>query len=139
MCQSWMGVAAGLLIAVGAIGCAQITPPASPLTQEIREESVEVNPTQALEASPASKKLVRQAKEDLAGRLSVSVDDIELVEAQSVIWPDSSMGCPKPGMAYTQIQHDGLLIRLRVGDRIYEYHSGGGRPPFLCEEAAKDK
>jgi hypothetical protein len=37
-------------------------------------------------------------------------------------------------VAYTQVQVEGLLIRLRVGKRVYEYHSGGGRPPFLCEQ-----
>jgi hypothetical protein len=27
----------------------------------------------------------------------------------------------------------GELIRLRVEERLYEYHSGSNRPPFLCQ------
>ena len=43
---------------------------------------------------------VRQAQQDLAKRLSVPVDQIELVEVRDVIWPDKGLGCPQPGMAY---------------------------------------
>jgi len=81
-------------------------------------------------------KLVTQAKEDLAKRLNIATDQIDLIELQSVVWPDGSLGCPQPGMGYIQVQVDGLLIRLRVGGRIYEYHSGGNRGPFLCEQPA---
>ncbi len=82
---------------------------------------------------PSLEKIVTQAKDDLAQRLAMDPGQIELVEAASVTWPDGSLGCPQPGMAYTQALVDGLLIRLRAGDRIYEYHSGAGRAPFLCE------
>ncbi len=106
-------------------------------TQVIQEETVAVNPTIPSPSDPALQGLVMQAKENLAGRLSVGVDQIDLIEAEAVVWPDSSLGCPRPGMMYTQVQHDGSFIRLRVGKRIYDYHSGGNRPPFLCEQATK--
>jgi hypothetical protein len=55
------------------------------------------------------------------------------MEVRQVVWPDASMGCPKPGTVYEQSPVDGLLIRLGVGKAIYLYHSGGGTDPFLCE------
>lgn len=76
---------------------------------------------------------VMQAKDDLAKRLSIPTEQINVLEAASVIWPDGSLGCPKPGMLYTQVQVDGILIRLQVGEQTYEYHGGGGRAPFLCK------
>ena len=76
---------------------------------------------------------VTQAKDDLAKRLAIAPEQIELLEASSVTWPDGSLGCPQPGMLYTQVQVDGILIRLRVDQKTYEYHGGGRRPPFLCE------
>lgn len=82
---------------------------------------------------PSLEQIVTQARNDLAQRLAMDPKQIELVEAASVTWPDGSLGCPQPGMAYTQVLVDGLLIRLRAGERIYEYHSGGARAPFLCE------
>lgn len=77
---------------------------------------------------------VRVAVEDLAQRLSVAPDSIEVLEALAVIWPDSSMGCPQPGMAYTQVLTDGLFIRLQAEGKEYHYHSGGSRDPFLCTQ-----
>ena len=40
----------------------------------------------------------------------------------------------KPGEMYTQALVDGLRITLRAGGRTYEYHSGGNRPPALCDK-----
>ena len=74
------------------------------------------------------------AKADLARRRSVAPDTITVVEVRDVVWPDGGMGCPRPGMAYKQVPVDGLLIRLESGGQIFEYHSGGGKPPFLCEQ-----
>lgn len=78
-------------------------------------------------------KIVTQAKNDLANRLAIDPEQIELLEAASVTWPDGSLGCPQPDMLYTQLQVDGIRIRFRAGEHIYEYHGGGGRAPFLCE------
>jgi hypothetical protein len=77
---------------------------------------------------------VQQAKEDLAKRLEMETAAIEVVRVEAVVWPDTSMGCPRPGMRYLQVPQDGLLIVLQAGDKQYEYHSGGVRPPFLCEK-----
>jgi hypothetical protein len=101
----------------------------------IDEVTVPVSPTLPLPGNPALQALVIQVKNDLAQRLGVEADQIDLVELTPVVWPDGSLGCPEPGMAYTQVQVEGLLIRLRAGKRIYAYHSGGGQPPFLCEQA----
>ena len=84
---------------------------------------------------PALEKVVMQAKEDLSRRLSIPADQIELMEVQSVVWPDKGLGCPRPGMVYPQVRVDGLFMQFRAGGRLYEYHSGGGRPPFLCESS----
>jgi hypothetical protein len=91
-------------------------------------------------APPASglEDLVQQATEDLAQRLTIDAGDIELVEAKAVVWPDGALGCPQPGLIYTQVQREGTLIRLSAGRRVYNYHSGGGRAPFLCEKPAKE-
>ncbi len=84
-------------------------------------------------SSSEAEQIVLQAKQDLAKQLAISIDQITLVEVREITWPDSSLGCPQPGMMYLQVLIDGYLIRLRAGERIYEYHSGGNRPPFLCQ------
>ena len=77
------------------------------------------------------------AKNDLAARLSVPIETIQVVEQQSVTWRDSSLGCPQPGMQYMQVLIEGMLLRLSVNGQVYNYHMGGNRAPFLCEGATK--
>ena len=82
--------------------------------------------------------LIDSAKDDLAQHLSVSVTQISVLEAKQVVWPDSSLGCPQPGMKYLQVPEDGALIRLQVDGVDYNYHIGGSRGLFLCEKVLQD-
>jgi hypothetical protein len=77
--------------------------------------------------------LVQDAVRDLAQRLDVPIEDITVAEAVAVTWPDGSLGCPEPGMAYIQVPVDGSLVVLVAGGRRYAYH--GGDPLVLCEQA----
>ena len=49
---------------------------------------------------------------------SILVESVEAVQ-----WPDSSLGCPQPGMLYAQVVTPGYLIVLAVEDQTYEYHA----------------
>ena len=82
---------------------------------------------------PSSNPMVVQAMKDLARRLTVGLDAITLIRAEAVVWPDGGLGCPRPGMAYIQVQQEGMRIVLSVAGKEYHYHSGETRPPFLCE------
>lgn len=77
--------------------------------------------------------VVRQAVADLAEREGVEPSEITVVSREEVTWRNGSLGCAEPGMAYTQALVDGSRIVLGLAGRDYEYHAGGGRPPFLCE------
>ena len=78
-------------------------------------------------------RLVEQARADLARRSSIPLERISLVEAAAVVWPNSAMGCPQPGMAYLQVPTDGSRIILEADGRRYDYHYGGRRGLFPCE------
>jgi hypothetical protein len=99
----------------------------------IEEITVTMEPTVPNPTNPTIEKWIALAKEDLAERTAVAIEDIELVSFESKVWPDPGMGCPQPGMQYKQVPVDGYLIRLRVGEQVYDYHGGGTRPPFLCD------
>jgi hypothetical protein len=75
---------------------------------------------------------VEQARTDLAERLGVPVDEITVVSHEEVTWPDSSLGCPQPGMHYAQVLTNGTRTVLTAAGKHYNYHAGGTRPPFLC-------
>ncbi|MDH3864023.1 MAG: hypothetical protein OEV10_08665 [Gammaproteobacteria bacterium] len=74
------------------------------------------------------------AKRDLAKRLSISIDRINVVDVREVTWRDGSVGCPRPGMLYKQVLVNGSLIILEANGVRYEYHSGDGRGPFYCAD-----
>lgn len=100
------------------------------------KENVKSQPEKTNAQSPYHV-LVTKAKRDLADRMNIAGDRIKLLEVKEVVWPDASLGCPQPGMKYKQIPSDGLLIRLGVKRRVYRYHSGANREPFLCEQTFK--
>ena len=68
---------------------------------------------------------------DLAAR-GVSTDGIEVVVAQAVTWPNGALGCPKPGIAYTQMVTNGYQVVVSVGGKRYDYRFGSTATPRLC-------
>lgn len=82
--------------------------------------------------------IVSPAVDDLAERVGASPGDIEVVSAEEVTWPDGSLGCPEPGMSYTQALVEGSKAVLRYEDRVYVYHAGDDDQPFLCPSDEKD-
>ena len=84
--------------------------------------------------SPApSGGVVDQAKADLTKRLGIQAALVTVVSSDEVTWSDGSLGCPEPGMHYTQALVPGTRTVLEAGGKQYHYHSGAHRPPFLCE------
>jgi hypothetical protein len=91
-------------------------------------------PTVTSSASTPTSGPVEEAVADLAARLDVDATTIEVVSQEAVTWRDGSLGCAKPGFSYTQALVEGSRITLRVDGTDYEYHSGGSRPPSLCDK-----
>ena len=67
--------------------------------------------------------LIDQARTNLASRLGVPASSITVQQAAEHDWPDSSLGCPEPGMMYSQVITPGYLIILQVNGKSYEYHA----------------
>ncbi len=105
---------------------------ASPTAAE-PEETVTPEPSQPPGSEPARRGVVADAVADLARRLGVEEAEITVVSAEEVTWRDGSMGCPRPGMLYPQMLTDGNRVVLEAQGQRYEYHAGGRRSAFLCE------
>jgi hypothetical protein len=69
---------------------------------------------------------------DAAAAAAVDRSDLRVVRASSVRWPDGSLGCPDPGMVYTQALVDGWQLVLGVGDRELDYRGGRGTTWRRC-------
>jgi hypothetical protein len=72
------------------------------------------------------------SKQDLATRLDLTIDAIMVSGATPVSWRSGALGCPKPGMNYTDVLVPGIWIVLRVDKVIYRYHASSGGQPFYC-------
>ena len=75
---------------------------------------------------------VAAARSDLAGRLDIEPESIEVEQARRVTWADGALGCPEPGMMYTMALVEGYYIRLAVGGKAFAYHAGRDGRPFHC-------
>ena len=72
-------------------------------------------------------------------RLGVPEADISVLRAESVVWPDSSRGCPQPGMSYLMVLTDGVWIVLAHDGAVYEYRTDRTGTVFLCESTDKQR
>ncbi len=102
----------------------QSTPKPSPLTL-----STSPAPIQPAEAEPA----VRAAITDLAARLKISPDSVQVVSVQATDWPDTSLGCPQPGMFYAQVITLGYRIVLSAEGNQVEYHADKKGRAVTCK------
>jgi hypothetical protein len=75
---------------------------------------------------------VEYSMRDLAKRLDAPLDTVVLSGARQVTWRSGALGCPEPGMNYTQALVPGSVIYLRVYDRLHAYHAKLGGEPFYC-------
>ncbi len=82
---------------------------------------------------PAESRVVEVAKADLAQRLKIAADEIQVVKVDSVQWRDASLGCPKPGMMYAQVITPGYQIILSAQGKEYDYRATQTHA-FLCEK-----
>lgn len=115
-------VALVVLLLVLTAACGEDSDPGSPAPGEGTSMTPTVNDDR-----------VAAAVADLASREGVDASDITVVDASPVTWSDGSLGCPKPGMSYTQALTEGFLLVLETGGKRVEYHGALRGPLKLCE------
>ena len=75
--------------------------------------------------------IVAAAKRDAVSR-GISAEAITVQSALRVTWPDGSLGCPEPGMHYTQALVPGWRVILRAGEETLDYHAASHGALILC-------
>jgi hypothetical protein len=146
MKTDWLKVAIIGYISFLLLGCNSIanpsavntTMPSPSITQMAttlppQGDSTAMNPNSPTPATPGLQNLIKKAKEDLAQRLTISPNQIILVEATEAEWSDSSLGCPQPGIEYLQVITPGFRMVLEVYGTQYEYHSNRDTYILYCE------
>ncbi len=134
-------LALGAVLLLPACGPAGPRPEPSPAPSDIPLETATVDPDPA-SPTPApstptevrSQPRVAAAIADLAVRESVRPEEVVVAASTPVTWADGSIGCPRPGMVYPQVQVEGELLILRVGTGLFQYNSRGAGPFRYCAD-----
>jgi hypothetical protein len=56
-----------------------------------------------------------------------------VVQAEQVVWSDGSLGCPEPGVMYTQALVDGFLVVVEADTPRLQYHASASGGFKLCQ------
>jgi hypothetical protein len=78
--------------------------------------------------------MTEAALADAARRTGIKGTALKVLSAQAVTWPDGSLGCPQPGMMYTQALVPGFRVRIEAGEDALDYHAGRSGQLVLCPE-----
>ncbi len=123
-----------LVLIVSACGAEEVATDTSTSTSSPEPTTSTVDET----VDTTSSNIESKAISALASHLQVPESDISVVRSQEKTWPDGSVGCPEPGMSYTQALVDGWQVLLQHESRVYDYHAAGDGDPFLCPSEDKD-
>lgn len=113
----------------GEVDLGSLTPVAPDLTPQVLPSPGRPDATAPPELTP----LLEAVARDLNAQTDVPIDEIRLISAESVVWPNGGLGCPAEGMAYTDIQVEGSLVTLEAAGQTYTYHTAGARDFVLCQ------
>lgn len=76
----------------------------------------------------------------LAEHNILPIKNIEVISVKAVQWPDSSLGCPQPGMMYAQVITSGYQVTLiaTTSGNTHAVHIGAGRA-VVCDKTASTR
>jgi hypothetical protein len=86
----------------------------------------------ALDPGPVPVELFNLIVADAAAKAGVDPSALTVVAASAVTWSDGSIGCPAPGMSYTQALVPGYRVILETDGQQYDYHVGRRDNFILC-------
>ncbi|MES3002314.1 MAG: hypothetical protein V4787_16615 [Pseudomonadota bacterium] len=76
--------------------------------------------------------IVEAVRDAATKRSGIPASQLQVVSMERVTWSDGSLGCPRPGVLYTQSLVPGWRVKLQVGGEVWDYHAGDRGQPVLC-------
>jgi hypothetical protein len=94
------------------------------------------SPVATAEVSPVRseipKGILDPILKEAASLARVAREQLVIVRAESVVWNDGSLGCPEPGMQYTQALVNGYWVVINAAGQTYDFRVGRGGNFRLC-------
>jgi hypothetical protein len=82
--------------------------------------------------NPSLQSMVQEVLADAAQRTGIDQSMLKVVSAEAVTWSDGSLGCPQPGMMYTQALVPGYRVRVQAAEQVLDYHASARGGLALC-------
>ena len=112
--------------------CNGVDKQASPQSATANIEKAEQHEKTSVPAPMNLNGQIAFARTDLAQRLDIPPGSVKLSGARQVTWRSGALGCPKPGMNYTEALVPGSVIYLQVDNVVHAYHAKVASEPFYC-------
>ena len=69
---------------------------------------------------------------EAAALANITREQLVILRAEPVVWNDGSLGCPEPGMMYTQALVNGYWVVIDAAGEKYDFRVGRGGSFRLC-------
>lgn len=94
---------------------------ATPIPKPTNEQP---SPSTTVPGDQAESQQAKDAVSDLTQAEGAQASDVTVLRDEAVTWPDGAMGCPQPGMVYTQALVEGHYVQLELDGKTYHYTGG---------------
>lgn len=113
----------------GEVNPGELTPVAPNLTPQVMP-----SPGRPGGSTPQLSRFTEAIVRDLGRQIGVAAEDIRLVSAEAVVWPDGALGCPAEGTDYIEMQIEGLRLTFEADGNLYTYHTDGNNNYVFCRD-----
>ena len=129
-----MGCPAFALATILALACHAEPPAREQTSTPLASPSAIAAPTE--EAPPVKgqvpQRILDPILKEAATLAKVAREKLVIVRAESVVWNDGSLGCPEPGMAYTQVLVNGYWVVIDAAGQTYDFRVSRDGSFRLC-------
>lgn len=117
----------------GEVNPSELTPVPSDGTLQVMPSPGRPGPT----PFPVPAAVITALTRHLATLADVPSDEIQVIDAEPMVWPNGGLGCPAEGVAYIEVPVEGQLITLEAGGDTFTYHTDGGQNFVLCRDGER--
>ena len=98
--------------------------------------------TPAQRSTPQTSRVAPQVPEAILNSIlkeaaklaNVPPRELVIIRAEAAVWNDGSLGCPEPGMQYTQALINGYWVLIKAAGQTYDFRVDRGGSFRLCPE-----
>ena len=118
---------ASCFVALVLVACSSMNP------EPIEGRADPTEPVNEVSGAQSMQPILERIRADAAQRAGVAPDQVKVLAVESVTWSDGSLGCPEPGMMYTQALVRGHRVRVDAAGMMLLYHAGRRTPSCTAQ------